>query len=463
MVTINRSGEHLLNLINDVLEMSKIEAGHIVFNPEDFDLYLLLQTLQEMFQARIQAKHLFLRFEIAPDLPRYIKTDEGKLRQVLINLLGNAVKFTQTGGVTLRARLGTEDRGLETRAQGGHGEQGTRGITNPQSLIFEVEDTGRGIAPEEMNNLFQPFVQTTSGIQTNEGTGLGLTISRQFVRLLGGDIHFTSTLGQGSTFSFDIQVNLAAALKVPPKLSKGRVIGLAADQPSYRILVVDDRQENRDLIVQLLGSVGFEVDAASNGQEAIAMWQNWQPHLIWMDMRMPIINGYDATKQIRARERKDAEAMRRSDTERDVAASSFRTVIIALTASAFEEQQASILAAGCDDLIHKPFREQVIFEKIAEYLRVRYICAEENSENVTNNKLENIQFSILDLHSAITVMPTAWLEELNQAAVEVDAERIFQLIEHVPHTHSGLAETLANLVRSFCFDEIIELISSLLN
>ncbi len=316
-------------------------------------------------------------------------------------------------------------------------------MPNAPSLHFEVEDTGRGIAPEEMNNLFQPFVQTTSGIQTKEGTGLGLTISRQFVRLLGGDIHLTSSVRQGSIFSFDIQVNLAAALKAAPKLSKGRVLKLAADQPSYRVLVVDDRKENRDLIVQLLGSIGFEIEAANNGQEAIAIWQTWQPHLIWMDMRMPVMNGYDATKEIRAREKNTT--------------TNHRTVIIALTASAFEEQQASILAAGCNDLVRKPFREQVIFEKIAEYLQVRYVYAEESSEEATNNNLDNIQFSILDLQSAITVMPTQWITELNQAAVEVDAERIFQLIEQIPPTHSALAEKLANLVRSFCFDEIIDL------
>ncbi|WP_152591263.1 PAS domain S-box protein [Nostoc sphaeroides] len=439
LATINRSGEHLLNLINDVLEMSKIEAGQIIFNPEDFDLYLLLQTLQEMFQVRAQTKQLFLRFEIAPNLPRYIQTDEGKLRQVLINLLGNAVKFTQTGGVTLRVSLGS-------REQGGNSSPlppAPRPSASSPSLHFEVEDTGRGIAPEEMNNLFQPFVQTTSGIQTKEGTGLGLTISRQFVRLLGGDIHLTSSIGQGSTFSFDIQVNLAAALKASPKLSKGRVLKLAADQPSYRVLVVDDRKENRDLIVQLLGSIGFEIEAANNGQEAIAIWQTWQPHLIWMDMRMPVMNGYDATKEIRARERSTN--------------ANHRTVIIALTASAFEEQQASILAAGCDDLVRKPFREQVIFEKIAEYLQVRYICAEESSEDGTDSNLENIQFSILDFRSAITVMPSQWVTELNQAAVEVDAERIFQLIEQIPQTHSAFAEKLANLVRRFCFDEIIGL------
>ncbi|MEH2352105.1 PAS domain S-box protein [Nostoc sp.] len=481
LATINRSGEHLLNLINDVLEMSKIEAGQIIFNPEDFDLYLLLQTLQEMFQVRTQAKQLFLRFEMAPNLPRYIQTDEGKLRQVLINLLGNAVKFTQSGGVTLRVRLGSGDWGLGSGDWGlGSGDWGlgtdeNKGISgqggqeriieevsplslpnsqslipnpqlpmpNAQSLFFEIQDTGRGIAAEEMNNLFQPFVQTTSGIQTKEGTGLGLTISRQFVRLLGGDIHLTSSLGQGATFSFDIQVNLAAALKAAPKLNKGRVLKLAANQPSYRILVVDDRKENRDLIVQLLGSIGFEIQAANNGQEAIAIWQTWQPHLIWMDMRMPVINGYDATKEIRAREKNTT--------------TNFRTVIIALTASAFEEQQASILAAGCDDLVRKPFREQVIFEKIAEYLQVRYICAEESNEDVTDKNLENTQSSILDLRSAITIMPAQWLIELNQAAVEVDAERILQLIEQIPQTHSALTEKLANLVRNFCFDEIIDL------
>ncbi|WGV23377.1 PAS domain S-box protein [Halotia branconii] len=437
LATINRSGEHLLNLINDVLEMSKIEAGQIIFNPEDFDLHLLLQTLQEMFQVRTQAKQLCLQFEMSPNLPRYIHTDEGKLRQVLINLLGNAVKFTQTGKVTLRVRLGNQEQ-ERTIPDAQH--------PMPQSLIFEVEDTGRGIALAEMDNLFQPFVQTTSGIQTKEGTGLGLTISRQFVRLLGGDIYIISTVGKGSTFSFDIQVNLAAAFKATPKLSKGRVIELAANQPAYRILVVDDRKENRDLVVQLLSSIGFELKTANNGQEAIAIWQTWQPHLIWMDMRMPIINGYDATKEIRAREKNT-----------DI---NFRTVIIALTASAFEEQQASILAAGCDDLVRKPFREQVIFEKIAEHLQVDYIYAEETSENATEKKPDNVQSSILDLHCAIQVMPAQWIAELNQAAIEVDGERICQLIEQIDLTQSYLAAELTNLVRNFCFDEIIELTDS---
>lgn len=300
---INRSGEHLLNLINDVLEMSKIEAGRITLNPERFDLRRLLQTLQEMFQIRAEAKHLSLQFDLAAELPQYVLTDEGKLRQVLINLLSNAVKFTDKGKVTLRA--GKEDKG------------------NSTYLYFEIEDTGTGIAPEEIDSLFQPFVQTTSGTQAREGTGLGLTISRQFVQLMKGDIQLTSTLGQGSIFRFDIQVTAVEQPETPQQVSRGRVLRLAFDQPIYRILVVDDRLENRLLIEQLLQTVGFETMTASDGQEAIAAWQTWHPDLILMDMWMPVMDGYQATRQIRVLEK--------------LQPNSTHTAIVALTASAFEE------------------------------------------------------------------------------------------------------------------------------
>ncbi|HBL60136.1 MAG TPA: hybrid sensor histidine kinase/response regulator [Cyanobacteria bacterium UBA8803] len=420
VATINRSGEHLLNLIDDVLEMSKIEAGRIVLNPDSFDLHLLLRTLQEMFLVRTKAKQLFLKFELAPDLPQYIRTDEGKLRQVLINLLGNAVKFTQTGGVTLRVGMRT----------------GNEASSTPYTLHFEVEDTGYGIAPDEIDNLFQPFVQTSSGAQIKEGTGLGLTISRQFVRLMGGNIGCSSILGQGSRFTFNVQVHLVNPLEVATSISSGRVLQLAPHQPSYRILVVDDRQENCDLIVQLLGSVGFEVQSASNGQEAIALWETWQPHLIWMDMRMPVMDGYEAARQIRAREPE-----RRGTTP---------TKIIALTASAFEEQKTTILAAGCDDLVRKPFREQIIFDKITEHLGVQYIF---------ENQLEQLNLSSsqnLDCLS-LNVMNPEWIAALRQAAIEVDGEKILQLCEQIPQSHRHLADKLIELVHHFGFDEILAL------
>jgi two-component system sensor histidine kinase/response regulator len=437
LAIINRSGEHLLNLINDVLEMSKIEAGRLILSPEPVNLHRLLQTLQEMFQVRTQAKRLSLRFELASDLPQCVLTDEGKLRQVLINLLSNAVKFTETGGITLRARA----------------EQGNPGKSPmPYTLFFEVEDTGKGIASEEIGNLFQPFVQTTSGIEAREGTGLGLTISRQFIRLMGGDIYLSSTVGKGSTFRFDIQVTLADAKAVVPTLTHGRVLQLAPDQPTYRILVVDDRPEGRDLIAQLLDTVGFETRTATNGQQAIQQWKQWHPHLIWMDMRMPVMDGYEATRQIR-----EQEARGRGNSTQSVNPPLHQpTVIIALTASAFEEQRASILAAGCDDFVRKPFREQVIFEKMAEYLGVRYVYEQNTDSQGIQEQTSRGDGKNLTSDD-LAVMPADWVTQLHQASLEVDADQILQLIEQIPATHLALAEGLTDLVRRFCFDEILEL------
>jgi len=383
----------------------------------------LLQTLHEMFQVRAEAKRLLLEFAIAPDLPQYILSDEGKLRQVLINLLGNAVKFTLTGSVILRVRA-------EQRSQ----------PENACTLYFEIADTGRGIAPEEQEALFQPFVQTTSGTDAREGTGLGLTISRQFVRLMQGEISFTSTIDRGSSFFFHIEATLAEAIALSPPASKRRVLRLADDQPTYRILVVDDRLENRDLITQLLNAVGFETRTAVNGQEAIDQWQSWQPHLVWMDMRMPVMDGYEATRQIR-------QQMKTSE------ATSPPTKIIALTASAFEEQQATILMAGCDDFVRKPFREAIIFDKLTEHLGVRYVYEQEQPQEPRDTS-----DSVAIRPASLQTMSAEWIANLHQAALEVDGDRILQLIEQIPSEQRSLAEQLTELVRQFCFDEILELI-----
>ncbi|MCL6432739.1 MAG: PAS domain S-box protein [Leptolyngbyaceae cyanobacterium HOT.MB2.61] len=443
--TINRSGEHLLTLINDVLEMSKIEAGKTVLKPEPFDLHLLLQTVYGMFQTRAENKQLSLEFSLAPDLPQHIVTDEGKLRQVLINLLSNAIKFTQTGGVVLRVEWGNcrdeEDGKLQA--------QSLPLSPLPLSsfiLHFEVEDSGIGIAPNELIDLFQPFVQTTSSSQHREGTGLGLAISRQFVQLMGGSIGVTSTLGQGSTFSFNIPVPLADPAEILPSSHHGRVIGLAPNQPTYRILVVDDRPENRDLIAQLLLAVGFEVQTANHGREAIAQWQTWHPHLIWMDMRMPVMDGYEATRRIRDIESRALLCVQNT------------TKIIALTASAFDEQQSTILAAGCDDLVIKPFREEVVFEKMATHLGVQYIYAEEPAppNPPSLQKTSDAETSPLpSLH--LLSMPSEWIAQLHQAALAVDADQILQLIEQIPESDRALAEALKDLVQRFNFDEILEL------
>ncbi len=455
LAIINRSGEHLLNLINDVLEMSKIEAGRTVLHPEPFDLHRMLQTLQEMFQIRAQVKRLSLQFDLAPDLPRYINSDEGKLRQVLINLLSNAVKFTEKGSVTLRVRreqgstCAGEQREQGRRGDGETGGQGEKQTTNNKqqtTIYFKVEDTGRGIAPEEMGKLFDPFVQTVSGLQSEGGTGLGLAISREFVRLMGGELCCKSNPGQGSTFSFQVKASLAEPSQVEKQSVRRRVVKIAPDQPTYRILVVDDRQENRDLLVQLLAAVGFQTRTATNGQEAIAVWQQWQPHLIWMDMRMPVMDGYEATRQIKAQPQGQ------------------KTAIVALTASAFEEQRARILAVGCDDLVRKPFSEQVIFEKMAQQLGVRYIYEEKDEVGKIEDEKTPSEFRLAcgaasaRQNSDFSVMPAEWVAALHQAAIEVDAESIFQLIEQIPEAHQSLAQGLAELTHNYGFDEIIALI-----
>ncbi|BAY84285.1 histidine kinase [Calothrix parasitica NIES-267] len=427
LATINRSGEHLLSLINDVLDMSKIEAGRSYLHTESFNLHILLQTLQEMFQLRATAKGLFLKFFLEPNLPICIITDEGKLRQVLINLLSNAIKFTEKGGVVLTVNGQKLSNSTPSSPS----------PTSPPSIpiYFEVKDTGKGIANDEIDKIFDPFVQTVSGVKARVGTGLGLAISRQFVRLMGGDIYPTSVLGEGSSFSFDIRVTLPSSPKEICSPKK-RVLKIAPSQPNYRILVVDDRFENRDLLKKLLNTVGFDTQTAANGKEAIATWEKWQPHLIWMDMRMAVMDGYEATRKIKAKSKKQ------------------QTLIIALTASAFEEQESDIFAAGCDDLVRKPFKEEVIFEKINQYLGVQYIYEEDKLEK-SRNLLENISINIT--RQELDIMSAQWVAALHQAALEVDADLVLQIIEQIPKQYQTLTKKLRKLTLEYDFDAILEI------
>ncbi|MEH1802747.1 MAG: ATP-binding protein [Nostoc sp.] len=422
--TINRSGEDLLTLINDVLEMSKIEAGRVTLNETNFDLYGLLDRLQQMFALKARSRGLKLILERSPTIPQYICADESKLRQVLVNLLGNAIKFTQIGQVSLRVE--TLNPNIIPDA--------------PITLNFSVEDTGCGIANSDFNRLFEAFVQTEAGQKAQEGTGLGLPISQRFVRLMGGDITVNSTVGKGSIFTFDIRTRAVILDTLPTPVLSRQVIGLEKGQPSYRILIVEDKLENRQLLVELLTPIGFEVREAVNGQAAIDLWQSWSPNIIWMDLRMPIMNGFEATKHIKA---SDAQA----------------PVIIALTGSAFEEDRLTALSVGFDDFVRKPFRTTVIFEKMAEHLGVRYVYADEleNQEKAfwpsdTSSCTPDL-LTIADL----SVMPSDWIEQLRQAALRINAKEVLILIKQIPEQHDHLIKALTNLVNLFNFEEIIRL------
>lgn len=431
---INQSGEHLLGLINDVLEMSKIEAGRITLSKIEFDLHKLLNTLFAMLQLKASSKGLQLSFDYDATIPQCIKTDENKLRQVLINLLGNAIKFTQQGSVTLRIRN-------QDSSEFHKGELESTFHT----LLFEVEDTGPGIAPEELGNLFQAFQQTRAGQQSKEGTGLGLRISQKFVQLMGGEITVSSEPGKGSCFTFQIQAGLAETISSNSASPTHNAVSIAPGQPSYRILIAEDHPANRLLLNTILSRLGFEVQEAENGQIAIALWQQWRPHLIFMDMHMPIIDGYEAARQIRNWEQKLADEQIFTPTK-----------IIALTASAFADQRQESLDAGCDDFVSKPFRWEAILETLALHLGVQYLYEATSTEAIAPNSLLRQLDCVLN-PAALAIMPVDWIAQLHLAAALGNDASSLNLVAQIPSEHTSLIEALTRLIETYQFDQLMAL------
>jgi signal transduction histidine kinase/ActR/RegA family two-component response regulator len=337
---INRSGKHLLALINDVLDMAKIEAGGIAVEIAPVDLGELVRDVADLMRERAGAKNLQLVLDQSSAFPRFVRTDGTKLRQVLINLVGNAIKYTERGSVTVRLNAGSAAPDARL------------------PLLVEVEDTGAGISAEDQARIFDPFVQVGAATQQT-GTGLGLAITRKYVELLGGRIGVESTPGRGSTFRVEVPVapvadsDLSAAA-----IARGRVLSLEPGQPEHRILVVEDQMENWLLLQRLLEGVGFQVRVAENGAAGVEVFQAWRPDFIWMDVRMPVMDGLEATRRIRALE-----------GGREVK-------IVALTASVFGEERANVLGAGMTDFIRKPYRAEEIFDCLARHLGVRFVYDE---------------------------------------------------------------------------------------
>lgn len=416
---IYRSGNHLLGLINDVLDMAKIEAGQLTLNEAPFDLVAMLNGLMEMLQIRAATQEIPLIYQAASAIPQWVVGDERKLRQVLINLLGNALKFTQQGSVTLTVQASQAD------------------VSTPHWVSFAISDTGPGIAPEELDTLFTPFVQTETGRNSQEGTGLGLPISRKFVQLMGGDLTVETTVNVGSCFKFAIALPPAPEGTHTPSPSPCPVIGLAPGQPTYRILVVDDHWENRQVLIQFLHPLGFELYEAENGQQAIDQWRRHQPHLIWMDIRMPVMNGYEATRYIKSQPGGDT------------------TVIIALTASIFEDERAKILNAGCSDFVRKPIAEPVLLDKLAQHLGVSYLYADALPESSAPAS------EAANGLAGLERQPRDWLTQLHCAARGAEEDRIWSLLGHLTEQDADLAAALTTLVDDFRFDIIVNLTGSL--
>ncbi|NJD05557.1 MAG: response regulator [Methylococcaceae bacterium] len=389
---INRSGAHLLSLVDDVLDVAKIEAGHIQLNLAPFDVTALLHDVCDLMRGRAEAKGLRLQLAPMPPLPRQILGDVAKLRQVLTNLVGNAIKFTEQGSVTLRCRIDPKQA--------------------PLRLVIEVTDTGIGIAAEDRSSIFDAFIQVGKA-GGHQGTGLGLAISRQFVQLMGGTLTVESATGRGSTFRIELPAQPAVeefAAAVPPE--PGTVQGLEPGQPEYRILIVEDRPENALLLKQLLERAGFRVKVAVNGLEGVEAFRDWSPHFIWMDRRMPVLDGLEATRRIRALPGGD------------------RIAIVALTASVFTEQRDEMLQCGLNDLVRKPFRPEEIFQCMAKYLGVRYVYKDADTPATPGSAGQSAKLS------------EPLRRELIEAVSSLDEHRIGAAIQRIAEIDPRLAHSL---------------------
>jgi len=414
---IGRSGEHLLTLINDVLDMSRIEAGRTELNPLTFNVATLLNDLAAMFRLRAQTKGLRFEMLVAGESVPYIVADEGRIRQALINLLGNAIKFTKTGDVILRVAL------QQTNA-------------DALWLSARVEDTGAGISDEEQQKLFKPFSQTQRGREIQQGTGLGLAITRSYARLMGGDVTVSSRLGRGSIFHFEIPVERGAAGVAIKEDGVRRVIGLGTSQNAPGILIVDDQIENRDWLMKLLTSIGFSVRGAENGESAIRNWEEWNPRLILMDLHMPVMNGLEATRRIKADPRgKD-------------------TVIVALTASAMAEDRRSAAESGADDFLSKPCREEDLLEKMRALLNITYDYEEQSDAEA------GADVGVPALGAAgLGQLPPALIEELRNATFSGNVRRLNELILNIRQTaDAGSANVLQQLADRYEYDALMQLL-----
>ncbi|MGZ5049642.1 MAG: ATP-binding protein [Methylobacter sp.] len=415
LTIINRSGEHLLNLINDVLDMAKIEAGRIVLEFAPFDVSALVRDITDMMRVRAEEKGLQLLVDQSSQFPQLIRGDEGKLRQIITNLLGNAIKFTQQGGVILRL-------GVKMKAEA-------------QWLILEVEDSGIGIAEADLARIFDAFVQAGK-TSAHQGTGLGLAISRQFVQLMGGELSVDSTPGKGTVFRAEFPVELAAEseiLALNPE--HGLVAGLEPGQGDYRILIVEDQLENQQLLKKLLEGVGFQVRIAENGLEGIELFQSWSPHFIWMDRRMPVMDGVEATQRIRK-------------------LSGGQTVkIVALTASAFKEQQQEMLDAGMDDFVRKPYRFNEIYDCMAKHLGIKYRYDTDTIEAENENLAELSIDRLGQLSDALR-------QDLKNVLVTLDTEDITASIRQISQVDEELGHALFRLADCFDYQSILDALDS---
>jgi signal transduction histidine kinase/CheY-like chemotaxis protein len=404
---IEQSGEHLLTLINDVLDLAKIEAGRMDILPAPFHLPTFLRQIIGIIRARAAAKDLSLTYETNSSLPDTVVADETRLRQVLLNLLGNAVKFTDHGHVTLRVM-----------ASGG---------SQPQErvlLTFEVEDTGIGIPPDRLERLFQPFEQVSEAERRAEGAGLGLAISQQIVQRMGSQLHVESEPGKGSTFRFELDLPVAQPRLPRQAVSSRNVVGYEGER--HTVLVADDNEYNRRLLLDMLQPLGFGVRTADDGRQAVEMTHRWHPGVVLMDLVMPVMSGIEAIQEIR-----------RTPALADV-------VVIAVSASVMDADEEGSRSAGCDAFLRKPVVRDQLLDALETHLGLTWICAEPASPRPADS-------------SPLIAPPLAELTSLHQLAQSgrvVDLRARARSLSELDDAYLPFADRLEELARGFELEQI---------
>ena len=407
--TIMKSGDHLISIINDILEMSRIEAGRMEVHNQSLDMHSLLDDLADMFRLLAEQKGLAFSIDYPAELPCHIMADQGKIRQILINLLGNAVKFTQDGFITLRARPAGIDR-----------------------IAVEVQDSGIGITREEIGRLFHPFERTRNGEQVAGGTGLGLSISREFARLLGGDVTVESQVGEGSCFRFEFPAPSSGDALNAAEVRR-RIVGLAPGQGEIRVLVVDDMSTNRKLLRDMLEPLGFVVDEARDGEEAIRKAQVMVPRIVLMDRVMPVMDGLETTRILRESFSKES------------------LIIIGITASTFGLQEQKFLDTGLNAYIRKPFHEQELFDVLADQAGVMFMTEE------SGLPAESEEEPVIP---AIDEMPAEWCESFRIALGRNNITHIRRLAEESQAIDPALAAWMRGRVGQYDLDGLNRLIAT---
>lgn len=405
VAAIERAGGHLLDLINEILEVAKIEAGQVELHAATFDLRSLLDDLEQMHRSRVEARGLRFAVDIAAEVPRFVRTDPGRVRQILVNLLSNAVKFTPHGQIALRAQ----------RPQ-------------PGWLRFEIEDTGPGLPAADHERVFQKFVQTRSAANKG-GTGLGLPISREYARLLGGDLLLSSDGSTGCLFAAEIPFESGDHSDIEDELPQDRVVALATDQATVSVLVVDDDADSRAILSGVLSAVGFVVTEAGDGEEAVALAEQLHPDVVLMDLRMPKMDGYEATRIIKARDP--------------------QTRVVAVSASVFGEHRAAAAAAGAEGFILKPFKEHQIFAAIRDVVGAQYVL----EDPLRKSSPREIIASVPELVGLTPEQRAAMLT----ATINGDLDILLELIDGIDGS-AELRESLRQLANSFEYETLLQLV-----